>query len=88
MEGPEKSFHRALKHPISWDSPHKKEIIINLDIYLHALEWKGFLFRGGGAAPSLGSENAFVYANFLLLRIALNKNESLINLRVNEPYVL
>lgn len=39
-----RKFHQPLKHPISWDCPHKKEIIINLDIYLHALRWKGFFF--------------------------------------------
>lgn len=31
-------FHQPLKHI----SPHKKEIIINLDIYLHVGRWKGF----------------------------------------------
>lgn len=37
------NFHQAPRHPISWDCPHKKEIIINLDIYLHAhTDRKGF----------------------------------------------
>lgn len=69
-------------HPIS---PHKKEIIINLDIYLHALlsDPNGSFFV---VLPSF-LQSVLKASRKRNLQVNPTK-KSLINLRLNEPYVL